>query len=174
VLNMPISALDAHAQAPAAKNQGRRTRHPEAPQMVVNGHPIHVGLSMESPALRVLNDFLSAEECTALIEQATPRLQRAKTVDQAGKQQIDARRTSEGMFFTVGETPLVQRIEQRIASMLSMPVEHGEGLQILHYRPGQQYEAHYDWFSPTTTGSVLNNRGLPPSPPKAASASPAW
>jgi prolyl 4-hydroxylase len=152
VLNMPMAALDAHTQAPAPKSQGRRTRHPQAPRMVVNGHTVQVGLSMESPALRVLNDFLSADECTALIEQATPRLQRAKTVDSAGKQQIDARRTSEGMFFTIGETPLIQRIEQRIATMLSIPVDHGEGLQVLHYRPGQQYDAHYDWFNPDQPG----------------------
>jgi len=150
VLNVPISALDAHAPAP--KQQGRRTRHPEAPQMVIDGRAIHVALSMESPALRVLNDFLSAEECEALIEQARPRLQRARTVDSAGKQQVDARRTSEGMFFITGETPLVRRIEQRIASMLSLPIEHGEGLQILHYLPGQQYEPHYDWFNPEQPG----------------------
>lgn len=150
VLNMPISALDAHTQTP--KNQGRRTRHPEAPHISVDGRSIHIGLSMESPALRVLNDFLSGEECDTLIEQATPRLQRAKTVDSVGKQQIDARRTSEGMFFAIGETPLIQRIEQRIATMLSMPVDHGEGLQILHYLPGQQYEPHYDWFNPEQPG----------------------
>ena len=150
VLNMPISALDAHAQAP--KKQGLRTRHPEAPQMMIDGRAIHVGLSMESPALRVLNDFLSAEECDTLIEQARPRLQRAKTVDSSGKQQIDARRTSEGMFFTLGETPLIKRIEQRIATMLGIPADHGEGLQILHYLPGQQYEPHYDWFNPEQPG----------------------
>ena len=150
VLNMPISALDAHAQAP--RKQGLRTRHPEAPQMMIDGRAIHVGLSMESPVLRVLNDFLSAEECGTLIEQARPRLQRAKTVDSAGKQQIDARRTSEGMFFTIGETPLIKRIEQRIATMLGVPADHGEGLQILHYLPGQQYEPHYDWFNPEQPG----------------------
>lgn len=150
VLNMPISALDAHVQVP--KKPGLRTQHPEAPQMVINGHTVHVGLSMESPALRVLNDFLSIEECDTLIEQARPRLQRAKTVDSSGKQQIDARRTSEGMFFTIGETPLIKRIEQRMATMLNVPVDHGEGLQVLHYLPGQQYEPHYDWFNPEQPG----------------------
>lgn len=150
VLNVPISALDAHTQS--SKTQGHRTRHPEAPRVMVDNRVIHVGLSMESPALRVLNDFLSAEECAALIEQATPRLQRAKTIDSAGKQQIDARRTSEGMFFTMGETPLITRIEQRIAKMLNIPVDHGEGLQVLHYLPGQQYEPHYDWFNPEQPG----------------------
>lgn len=150
VLNMPISALDAHVHVP--KKPGLRTRHPEAPQMVLDGRTVHVGLSMESPALRVLNDFLSTEECSALIEQARPRLQRAKTVDSSGRQQIDARRTSEGMFFAMGETPLIERIEQRVATMLGIPVDHGEGLQILHYLPGQQYEPHYDWFDPDQPG----------------------
>lgn len=150
VLNMPISALD--APAPATTSKGRRTRHPEAPWVVVDGRTVHVGLSVESPALRVLNDFLSAEECQALIEQSGPRLQRATTVDRSGKHQIDARRTSEGMFFTIGETPLVRSIEKRIATMLSIPVDHGEGLQVLHYLPGQQYEPHYDWFNPEEPG----------------------
>jgi prolyl 4-hydroxylase len=150
VLNMPVSALDAHTRP--ARTQGRRTRHPEAPQVVIGERTIHVGLSMESPALRVLNDFLSTDECATLIEQARPRLQRAKTVDSAGKQQIDARRTSEGMFFTIGETPLIREIEQRIAAMLCIPVDHGEGLQVLHYLPGQQYEPHYDWFNPEQPG----------------------
>lgn len=151
VLNMPIAALDAHASAPKGP-QGRRTRHPEAPHATVDGRLIDVSVSIESPALRVLGNLLSAEECAALIEEAKPRLQRAKTVDGSGKQQIDARRTSEGMFFTIGESLLVRRIEQRIATLLSIPIDHGEGLQILHYLPGQQYEPHYDWFDPEQPG----------------------
>jgi prolyl 4-hydroxylase len=152
VLNMPISALEAHTHTQAPKQQGRRARHPEAPQVTIGGRVIHIGVSMDSPALRVLNDFLSTDECAELIEQARPRLQRAKTVDSAGKQQIDARRTSEGMFFALGETSLVKCIEQRIATMLDIPVDHGEGLQVLHYLPGQQYEPHYDWFNPDQPG----------------------
>jgi prolyl 4-hydroxylase len=151
VLNMPIAALDAHAQAPKAQ-PGRRTRHPEAPQVTVDGRVINVPLSVESPAIRVLNHLLSEDECAALIKESRPRLQRAKTVDSSGKQQIDARRTSEGMFFTVGESPLIKRIEQRIATLLSIPIDHGEGLQVLHYLPGQQYEPHYDWFDPEQPG----------------------
>jgi prolyl 4-hydroxylase len=151
VLNMPITALDAHVQVPKGQ-PGRRTRHPEAPQITVDGRTIDIPLSVESPALRVLSNLLSAEECDALIKEAQPRLQRAKTVDSSGKQQIDARRTSEGMFFTMGESPLIKRIEQRIATLLSIPIDHGEGLQVLHYLPGQQYEPHYDWFDPEHPG----------------------
>jgi len=149
VLNMPLTALDARA-APSAK--GRRTRHPEAPQVVVDGQPVRVTLSVDTPPLRVLDGILSVQECESLIELARPRLQRALTVDQDGKHQVDQHRTSEGMFFALGELPLVQRIEARIAKLLGIPAEHGEGLQVLHYLPGQQYEPHQDWFDPQQPG----------------------
>jgi prolyl 4-hydroxylase len=149
VLNMPLTALDART-APSAK--GRRTRHPEAPQVVVDGQPVRVTLSVDTPPLRVLDGILTPEECESLIELARPRLQRALTVDQDGKHQVDQHRTSEGMFFALGELPLVQRIEARIAKLLGLPAEHGEGLQVLHYLPGQQYEPHQDWFDPQQPG----------------------
>jgi prolyl 4-hydroxylase len=46
----------------------------------------------------------------------------------------------------------VGRIEQRLATLLGMPVSHGEGLQVLHYLPGQEYEPHFDWFDPRQPG----------------------
>ena len=81
-------------------------------------------------------------------------------MDVEGRHQTDERRTSQGMFFAIGETPLVQRIEQRIADLLAIPVTHGEGLQILHYQPGQEYEPHFDWFNPDQPGySAVTSRG---------------
>jgi prolyl 4-hydroxylase len=32
-------------------------------------------------------------------------------------------------------------------------VENGEGLQILHYRPGAEYKPHYDYFDPNEPGT---------------------
>ena len=61
---------------------------------------------------------------------------------------------------TVEPEPLVRSIEQRLARLLDLPVEHGEGLQVLHYLPGQEYEPHYDWFDPAQPGySALTARG---------------
>ena len=150
VLKLPLAAL--LASADRAPPQGLRTKHPEAPDVAINGHTIHVSLSVDTPALQVLEGILTEQECTELIALARPRLQRALTVDSDGKHQVDHRRTSEGMFFTLNELPLIGRIEQRLAALLGVPVNHGEGLQILHYLPGQEYEPHYDWFDPELPG----------------------
>ncbi|MEI7036240.1 2OG-Fe(II) oxygenase [Fulvimonas yonginensis] len=146
VLRIPLSSINATAPA------GRRTRAPAAPQVEVDGRRVRVSASMEAPVVRVLEDLLDAEECAALIEAARPRLDRALTVAEDGRHQVDERRTSRGMFFKPGETPLVARLERRLAELLDLPVEYGEGLQVLHYLPGQEYEPHYDWFDPTQPG----------------------
>jgi prolyl 4-hydroxylase len=57
------------------------------------------------------------------------------------------------MFFERGEAPLIARIEQRIADLLQWPVDHGEGLQILRYRPGAEYRPHHDYFDPVHPGT---------------------
>jgi prolyl 4-hydroxylase len=149
VLKVPLAALNATTQHTAAKApQGMRTKHPEAPEVIIDGHAIGVSLSVDAPTLRVLDGILSEQECADLIELARPRLQRTLTVDTDGRYQVDQRRTSEGTFFAINELPLIGLIEQRLSRLLQIPVDHGEGLQILHYLPGQEYEPHYDWFDP--------------------------
>jgi prolyl 4-hydroxylase len=150
VLKLPLAALHAHTDKVATP--GLRSRHPEAPEVTVEGHTVRIPLSVDAPTLRVLDNILSEAECAELIELARPRLQRAMTVDADGRNQVDDRRTSEGMFFGLNEVPLVGRIEQRIATLLGVPASHGEGLQILHYLPGQEYEPHFDWFDPEQAG----------------------
>jgi prolyl 4-hydroxylase len=115
---------------------------------------VHVLQAMHNPRIVVFGDLLSTEECDALIEAARPRLARSLTVaTQTGGQEINADRTSSGMFFNQAENELVRRIEMRIARLVNWPVENGEGLQVLHYRPGAEYKPHYDYFDPTEPGT---------------------
>lgn len=150
VLKLPLAAL--HASTAKGSPQGLRTKHPEAPEVRVGDRAIGVSLSVDAPALRVLENILDESECAELIALAQPRLQRALTVDSDGRNQVDQRRTSVGMFFALNELPLVGRLEQRLADLLGVPASHGEGLQILHYLPGQEYEPHFDWFDPEQPG----------------------
>ena len=110
--------------------------------------------AMYSPRVVVFGDLLSDEECEALIGLAQPRLARSLTVEtKTGGEEINADRTSRGMFFQRGENELVRRIEARVARLLNWPEENGEGLQVLHYLPGAEYKPHYDYFDPKEPGT---------------------
>ena len=110
--------------------------------------------SMYSPRVVVFSNLLSDEECEQLIALAKPRLARSLTVaTKTGGEEVNADRTSNGMFFQRGENELVQRIEQRLARLVNWPEENGEGLQILQYGPGAEYKPHYDYFDPAEPGT---------------------
>jgi prolyl 4-hydroxylase len=109
---------------------------------------------LNHPRVVVLGNLLSAEECDAIIESAKPRLARSLTVQTAtGGEELNPDRTSNGMFFNRGQTPEVTALEERIARLVGWPVENGEGLQVLHYRPGAEYKPHYDYFDPDEPGT---------------------
>ena len=122
---------------------------------------VKILLAMKKPRVVVFGDLLSAEECEALIAAAQPRLARSETVNrQTGEYQVDSARTSRGMFFQRGESELHLRVEARIAKLLNWPAENGEGLQVLNYQPGAEYEPHYDYFDPADPGTpALTRRG---------------
>ncbi|GER45736.1 2-oxoglutarate (2OG) and Fe(II)-dependent oxygenase superfamily protein [Striga asiatica] len=89
----------------------------------------------------------SKEECEYLISIAEPHMEKSTVVDSdTGKSKDSRVRTSSGTFLARGRDKIVQRIEKRIADFTFIPVEHGEGLQVLHYEVGQKYEPHYDYF----------------------------
>ncbi len=116
---------------------------------------VSVLVTLPDPQIVMFADFLSKNECDRLVETARPRMQRSLTTDmKTGHNKLDDVRTSRGMFFRRDENPLVRSIEARIAQLLSWPVENGEHLQVLHYRPGDRYEPHYDYFDPAADGSA--------------------
>jgi prolyl 4-hydroxylase len=115
---------------------------------------VEIAFSMFSPRVVMFNNVLSDEECADLIALADPKMKRSLTVDnKTGGEEMNADRTSDGMFFQRGENELVSRIEARLSKLLNWPVENGEGLQILHYKPGAQYKPHYDYFDPSQPGT---------------------
>ena len=121
----------------------------------VDGHPVRILTTMRHPRVVVFGGLLTDVECDELMALSRPRLERSKTVDNAtGGDEVNASRTSDGMFFERGETTLIARLEARIAGLLRWPVDHGEGLQILRYRPGAEYRPHHDYFDPVHPGTA--------------------
>ncbi len=127
----------------------------ESPLYVDGGdRRVHVLQNMYNPRVVVFGSLLSDQECDELIALARPRMARSLTVaTKTGGEEVNDDRTSQGMFFQRGENELVTRIEARIARLLHWPQENGEGLQVLHYRPGAEYKPHYDYFDPAEPGT---------------------
>ena len=112
-------------------------------------------MEVASPRVVLFGNLLSPEECEALIAAAEPRMARSKTVEtRTGGEEVNASRTSDGMFFQRGEIDIVQKLEARIAKLVNWPLENGEGLQILRYGPGAEYKPHYDYFDPAEPGTA--------------------
>lgn len=115
---------------------------------------VHVVQNLYNPRVVVFGNVLSDEECDQLIELARPRMQRSLTVQtKTGGEELHEDRTSNGMFFQRGENELVAKLEARLARLVNWPIENGEGLQILQYRPGAEYKPHYDYFEPSEPGT---------------------
>ena len=127
----------------------------ESPLYVDAGdRQVHVLNVMENPRIVVFGNLLSDQECDELIELAKPRMARSLTVaTKTGGEEVNDDRTSNGMFFQRGENDVVRRLETRLANLLNWPQENGEGLQILHYRPGAEYKPHFDYFDPVEPGT---------------------
>ncbi len=124
------------------------------PRLPAGDREVEVLMALAHPRVVVFGDLLSADECQELIALAGARLSRSETVETStGASEVNEARTSEGMFFLPGEFPVCARLEARIARLLDWPLENGEGLQILRYRPGAEYKPHYDYFDPAEPGT---------------------
>ena len=118
--------------------------------------------SLRLPRVIVFGGLLADAECDALVERSRARLARSATVNlDTGVDELHEARTSEGTCLRRGEDELVRRIEARISALVDWPVEQGEGLQVLRYRPGAEYKPHYDYFDPERRGTrgILANGG---------------
>ncbi|WP_186670861.1 2OG-Fe(II) oxygenase [Sporosarcina sp. BP05] len=116
---------------------------------------INIISKYEEPLIVILDNVLSNEECDELIRLSKDKMQRSKI---GTTREVDELRTSSSMFFQESENDIVARVEKRVSSIMNIPIEHGEGLQILKYTPGQEYKAHYDFFS--STSKVANNNRI--------------
>ncbi|MFJ7364405.1 2OG-Fe(II) oxygenase [Peribacillus frigoritolerans] len=115
---------------------------------------INVVARLEEPLIVVLENVLSDEECDGLIELSKDKMNRSKI---GATHEVNDIRTSSSMFFQENEYDIITKIEKRISTIMNIPVEHGEGIQILKYTPGQEYKAHFDFFKSSSI-AAKNNR----------------
>lgn len=111
----------------------------------------------DAPDVRLFPGLLNEEECGYLIDSASPLLAPSVVVDPAtGRMVPNPVRTSDGAAFPwVDENPVIHAINRRIAAAGGVDVATGEPLQVLRYRPGQEYRPHHDALPNTDNQRIL-------------------
>jgi prolyl 4-hydroxylase len=115
---------------------------------------INIITRLEEPLIVVLENVLSDEECDELIRLSKDKMHRSKI---GVTHELNEIRTSSIMFFQDNENDIISKIEKRVSSIMNIPIEHGYGIQILKYTTGQEYKAHFDFFS-SSSKAAKNNR----------------
>lgn len=114
----------------------------------------------KAPRVYLIDNFLTHAESDHIIEKARSNLTRSTIVDQkssGGSANVHHARSSHGWSFPKDHSdPLLQNIENRIASLTHIPVENGERLHVIHYEVGGEYKPHYDFFNRNTPGGAAH------------------
>ena len=100
----------------------------------------------DRPQITRYDAFFTPDECRYLTVLAGPMLEPSVVVDAAtGRQMKDPVRTSDGIGFPWPlEDPLIHALNRRIAAASGTRVVQGEPIQVLRYKPGDQYRTHFD------------------------------
>ena len=110
-----------------------------------------------SPDARLFPCLFSDNECDFLMERSGPSLSPSLVVDpRTGRQVPNPVRTSDAVAFPlVTESPAIHALCRRLAAASGTHVKQGEPLQVLRYRPGQEYRPHFDAIGDSDNQRVL-------------------
>ena len=125
--------------------------------------PMPVTLRQE-PLIQTAPGLLSPEICDALIARARPLQRPAQIYDErkGGNTADDIRRHSTSPLFQYPDMDLVtEAVSNRVCALAGLPATHAEPLQVLHYRVGQYFGPHVDFWNPAFEGhaDTLKNTG---------------
>lgn len=93
------------------------------------------------------SNVLSSEECDYIIQLSEDKFGRSKIGDQ---DTVTDGRTSYSAYLVMYSDEVLNSIRERISHAIGIPTSHFEYFQCVSYDVGQEYQAHYDTFDPTT------------------------
>lgn len=127
-----------------------------------NSLPCNFKKIADSPEIYECEHFLSNAECDAIIKVAKPHLTKSTVVDNnSSKELFDSRRSSLGTFLSSqSEIKAVKKIRNQAELLTGVSRKNGENIQVLYYPIGAEYQPHFDYFDPTSSGGLFHyNRG---------------
>jgi prolyl 4-hydroxylase len=134
-MNAPIADQAALARVGAAVRQ-----------RLENDPSVH-RVAVDRAELFAVGQFLSGEECAHLIAMIDRVARPSATYDPQTGQKY---RTSYSGDVDSADS-FVRMIERRLCDLLGIDIAYGETVQGQRYQPGQEFQAHYDWFDTNAT-----------------------
>lgn len=98
------------------------------------------------PQVTLFQGAFSPAECDFLMLVAEPTYEGSLVKGDWGDVRNEVRTSDGSTIHWLIEDPAIHAINRRLAALSGTKVEQGEALQILRYRPGQQYYPHVDWL----------------------------
>ncbi len=121
-------------------------------------YPVGVGLAAD-PIVWVIDDFLSGDERSEIVEIARPRLEAAK-VTSTKVNTTSTARTGSVAWVRYADSPTVTDVVNRVSELVNIPVHHSESMQVVHYAESQEYRPHFDgWDLSTEKGRLRTENG---------------
>lgn len=111
----------------------------------------------ESPHVQSFRSLFTAAECDFLVGISLLKFEPSRVVDPiSGALVPNPVRTSDVVGYPwVAESPVIHALCRRIATASGTQVKQGEPLQVLRYRPGQEYRAHFDALTDADNQRIL-------------------
>jgi prolyl 4-hydroxylase len=109
----------------------------------------------EAPLIRILPAVIHPLVLDAVINLAAPLVRRSQIVDaRTGEVRADPMRTSSHVTLSARQHDhVLEAFERCISGVSGLPVLNGEFLQVLRYRPGEEFRPHVDYFNETGAGA---------------------
>lgn len=109
--------------------------------------PLALAWKFQTPRVAVLEQFIPRAFCDWIIRRAEPKLEAAR-LKGADANAGTHHRTNSGAGFSLIESDLIlQMVNGRIADAIGVPIQNQEPTNVLHYKPGQEYKAHFDFIT---------------------------
>lgn len=103
----------------------------------------------QANALTAYSQALNPEECLYIQCLGAPNLEPSIVVDENGKSQLSAERSSHDFYFLPEfEQVYLNLLQRRMARAAALPLANSEQLTMLRYLPGQEFRLHRDNLPP--------------------------
>ena len=115
----------------------------------------------EEPLVAVMDGFISSMECDAIIQHVLLCEMKAAMVSGDAAGEVSYYRTNTVKWVRHVQTPVFFAVGQRVALLLGLSdLSHAEMFQVIHYRPGAEYQTHYDAYdAASASGQRVMRRG---------------